>query len=224
MQPSMDPGAKDSEERRRLIISIARPSAFVPLSRSILGRMGYVIVPLEEWQSYPPLSKREPLLVLVDDRMFASLPEGEPFDRLPILLLTGRDPGRIEDRRVLGAISQPAGLHELYRLLQQLIEPQPRGSLRIPTNLPARMRGADREWTGSVLSLSENGCLLRTPEPMPLGSALEISFELPRAGRIETRAEASYQLIPDFGLVFQSTPAASRHAIRSFVEERLAAV
>jgi len=124
---------------------------------------------------------------------------------------------------VLGAISQPAGLHELFRLLQQLIEPQPRGALRVPTNLPAHMRGADREWTGSVLSLSENGCLLRTPEPMPLGSALEISFELPRAGRIETRAEASYQLIPDFGLVFQSTPAASRHAIRSFVEEHLAA-
>jgi hypothetical protein len=223
MQPAMDPAAEIPEEKRRLIVSIARATAFVPLARAILGRMGYAIVPLEEWQAYPPLSKREPLLALVDDRMFASLPATEPFDRLPILLLTGREPGRIEDRRVLGAISQPAGLHELYRLLQQLIEPQPRGTLRIPTNLPARMRGADREWTGAVLSLSENGCLLRTPEPMPLGTALEISFELPRTGRIETRAEASYQLIPDFGLVFQSTPAASRNAIRSFVEERLAA-
>jgi hypothetical protein len=99
----------------------------------------------------------------------------------------------------------------------------PRGSLRIPTNLPARMRGADREWSGSVLSLSENGCLLRTQEPMPLGSSLELSFDLPRTGRIETRAEASYQLIPDFGLVFQSTPAASREAIRTFVEAHLAA-
>ena len=223
MQPDMDQSAGVPEERRRLIISIARPSAFVPLSRAILGRMGYAIVPLEEWQTYPPLSKKAPLLALVDDRMFASVPASEPFDRLPILLLTGRDASRIEDRRVLGAISQPAGLHEIYRLLQQILEPQPRGALRIPTNLPARMRGADREWTGSVLSLSENGCLLRTPEPMPLGSAVELSFELPRAGRIETRAEASYQLIPDFGLVFQSTPAASRNAIRSFVEESLAA-
>jgi hypothetical protein len=85
------------------------------------------------------------------------------------------------------------------------------------------MRGADREWSGSVLSLSENGCLLRTQEPMPLGSSLELSFDLPRTGRIETRAEASYQLIPDFGLVFQSTPAASREAIRTFVEAHLAA-
>jgi hypothetical protein len=211
-----------AEAKRRLILSVARSTAFVPLSRAILGRMGYAIVPLEEWEAYPPVSKRAPLLALVDDRLFASVPTGEPFDRLPILLLTGRDPSRIEDRRVLGAISQPAGLHELYRLLQ-IHEPVPRGSLRIPTNLPARMRGADREWSGSVLSLSENGCLLRTQEPMPLGSSLEISFDLPRTGRIETRAEASYQLIPDFGLVFQSTPAASREAIRTFVEAHLAA-
>ncbi len=211
------------EEKRRLIVSLARPTAYVPLSRAILGRMGYAIVPLEEWQAYPPVAKREPVLCLVDDRMLASFPEDAPFDRLPILLLSGRDPGRIEDRRVIGAISQPAGLHELYRLLQQVIEPMPRGSLRVPTNFPAHMRSADRDWTGSVLSLSENGCLLRTPELVPLGSLLEISFDLPGAGRIETRAEASYQLIPDFGIVFQSTPAASRHAIRHFVEEQLAA-
>jgi hypothetical protein len=215
--------AEVPEDKRRLIVSLARPSAFVPLSRAILGRMGYAIVPLEDWQAYTPLQRRDPLLALVDDRSFSALPSEPPFDRVPVLLLTGRDPGRVEDRRVIGAISQPAGLHELYRLLQQVLETQPRGSLRVPTNLPARMRALDREWTGSLLSLSENGCLMRTPEPVPLGSALELSFELPNAGRIETRAEASYQLIPDFGLVFQSTPAAFRHAIRSFVEERLAA-
>jgi hypothetical protein len=219
----MEPGAEVADDRRRLIVSIARPSAFVPLSRAILGRMGYAIVPLDEWQAYAPHAKRDPALCLVDDRMFSALPPNPPFDRLPILLLTGRDPSRVDDRRVLGAISQPAGLHELYRLLQQLLETVPRGSLRVPTNLPARMRAIDREWSGAVLSLSENGCLLRTPEPLPLGTELEISFELPRTGRIETRAEASYQLIPDFGLVFQSTPAAARHAIRHFVDERLAA-
>jgi len=223
MQPGMQHHAETPEEKRRLILSLARPTAFIPLSRAILGRMGYSIVPLDEWQASPPLSKREPALCLVDDRMLGSLPEEAPFERLPILLLTGREPRATDDRRVIGAIPQPAGLHELYRLLQQVLEPMPRGALRVPTNLPARMRGADREWIGSVLSLSENGCLLRTPEPLPLGTSLEISFELPRAGRIETRAEASYQLIPDFGLVFQSTPAASRNAIRSFVEQHLAA-
>jgi hypothetical protein len=58
---------------------------------------------------------------------------------------------------------------------------------------------------------------------MDLGAELEIAFELPRAGLIETRAETSYQLVPDTGLVFQATPAASRRAILSYVEENLAA-
>jgi hypothetical protein len=58
---------------------------------------------------------------------------------------------------------------------------------------------------------------------MALGSQLEIAFELPKAGRIEVRAETSYQLLPDTGLVFQAAPPASRLAIESFVEDLLAA-
>jgi len=75
-----------------------------------------------------------------------------------------------------------------------------------------------------VLSLSENGCLLRTTEPVNLGSQIEISFDLPRVGTIETKAESAYQLVPDTGLIFHRTPAASREAILSFVEESLAVI
>jgi hypothetical protein len=74
-----------------------------------------------------------------------------------------------------------------------------------------------------VLSLSENGCLVRSPEPMDLGAELDVAFELPRAGLIETRAETSYHLVPDTGLVFQATPAAQRRAIQTYVTENLAA-
>jgi hypothetical protein len=120
-------------------------------------------------------------------------------------------------------VPRPAGLHELYRLLQQALEPIARSAMRVPTNLPVRMKQAGREWRGSLLSLSENGCLVRSPEPMTLGDELDVAFELPRSGLIETRAESAYQLIADTGLVFQSTPAASRRAILSFVEQQLIA-
>jgi hypothetical protein len=58
---------------------------------------------------------------------------------------------------------------------------------------------------------------------MDLGAELEVAFELPRTGLIETRAETSYQLVPDTGLVFQATPAAQRRAIQNYVTENLAA-
>ncbi len=158
----------------------------------------------------------------MDERRLAELPD-DPRAPTPIILLATRSVPPLGDRRVVGAIARPAGLHELYRLLQQALESVPRGCLRVPTHLPVRFERAGRAWHGAVLSLSENGCLVRTPEPMDLGAELEVSFELPRAGLIQTRAETAYQLRPDTGLVFQATPAASRRAILSYVEEHLVA-
>ena len=210
-------------EKRRLILSLARPEAYVPLARAILGRMGYAIVSPEEWKQSPALAVRNPELCIVDDRQLADLPAEASFAGTPVILLCGKGQPALDDRRVVGAIVRPAGLHELYRLFQQSLEAVARGSLRVPTNLPVRLRSAGREWQGSVLSLSENGCLVRSPEPMDLGAQLEVAFELPRAGLIETRAETSYQLVPDSGLVFQATSAAQRRAIQSYVAENLAA-
>lgn len=211
-------------EKRHLILSIARSEAYVPLARSILGRMGYAIVTPDERSASPALGSRTPELCIVDDRRMAELPDAPSFAATPLILLCGSS-GRapVEDRRVVGVIPRPAGLHELFRLFQQSLETVSRGGLRVPTNLRVRIRRAGREWQGALLSLSENGCLVRSPEPMELGAQLELTFELPRVGLIATRAETTYQLLPDTGLVFQSTPAALRRAISSFVEEQLAA-
>jgi hypothetical protein len=207
-------------ERRHLILSLARPEAYVPMARSILGRIGYPIVSPSEWQSDPELARVSPGLCLVDERQLAA--DGE-VPALPLVVLCAKGRAAIDDRRVVGVVAKPAGLHELYRLFQEALEPVARASLRALTNLPVRLRRDGREWHGALLSLSENGCLVRSTEPMELGAQLEVAFELPRAGRIETKAETSYQLVPDTGLVFQATPPASRRAIQSFVEELLAA-
>ena len=209
-------------EKRRLILSFARPDAYVPMARAILGRMGYAIVSPEEWLASEALASRVPQLAIVDERRLPELPS-EAFAATPLILLCAKGVSSLEDRRVVGAIARPAGLHELYLMLQQALEAAPRGSLRVATHLPVRFSCSGREWHGAVLSLSENGCLVSTPEPMDLGAELEVSFELPRVGLIETRAETAYQLASGTGLVFQATRAASRRAILSFVEEHLAA-
>jgi hypothetical protein len=207
---------------RRLFLSHAGDEAFVPLTRVMFAKMGYSILPEEEWGDLPPsLVDRQPDLRIVDERR---LGEVDPESQVPMILLTGRRGVTGADPRMIGAVQRPAGLHALYRLIQQALEDVPRSTPRVPTSLPACCRTKSREWPATVLSLSQNGCLLRNPEPLLLGSQLELSFELPGSGAMETKAEAAYQLGRDSGLVFFESRSALRHAIASFVEQNLTSI
>ncbi len=188
----------------------------------MLARTGYRVVGIEELSQLPPeLADRRPDLRLVDERRLGEVPEDDEGGSVPIILLTGRHGVSGVDPRIVGAVARPAGLHELYRLFQAVLEAQPRSTPRVPTHLSARCRRDGREWTAAVLSISENGCLLRCPEPLPLRTEVELEFPLPRAGNVWTPAEVAYQLPPDLGLVFYSTPAAVRRSISEFVAESL---
>ena len=56
----------------------------------------------------------------------------------------------------------------------------------------------------------------------PLGAMLDLCFELPDGGKIETQASASYQVMPQLGLVFHATRPEFRRAIASYVTHELA--
>jgi len=204
----------------RTLVSYASPQAFVPRTQAILARLGYEIVAPEDFEANGA-SAKVPDLLIVDERRIAEVPEDYGAGALPMLLLTGQHGATGADARVVGAIKRPAGLHDLYRLVQQIFEDTPRSTPRIPTHLRAQCRRKQQEWQGAVLSLSENGCLLRSGETLPLGSTLELRFELPRTGALELQAETAYQLVPDLGLVFTALPAADRAAITSFISDQL---
>jgi hypothetical protein len=209
-----------SNSNRGLILSHAGDEALLPLTRVMFAKMGYPIFSEEEWRDLPPsLADRGPDLRIVDERW---LSEVDPESQIPMIVLTSCRGVTGAAPRMIGAVPRPAGLHALYRLIQQALEDVPRSTPRVPTSLPARCRTKNRVWPTTVLTLSENGCLLRSPEPLLLGSQLELSFELPDSGAMATKAEAAYQLGRDFGLVFSESRSALRHAIASFVERTLA--
>jgi len=207
---------------QRLLVTHAGPEAYAPMARSILAKLGYQIV---EPDAYPAaaaeLGLERPHLRLVDERTLADV-EVEEDPPVPIVVLCGRHGVSGVDPRIVGAIRRPCGLHDLYRLVQQVVEDTPRSTPRVPTHLAARCRRDGREWRGAVLSLSENGCLLRSPETLLLGSRIVLGFELPRSGPIELDAEIAYQLVPDLGVVFNATSPGVREAIGGYVTAALA--
>jgi hypothetical protein len=215
MQKEMETAAAE----KHVLISHAGPEAYAPMTRVILAKLGYLILLPEEIESISDLAGARPLLRLLDERQYAEIPDDG--DGIPIVLLTGRHGATGADARIAGAVKRPVGMHELYRLIQQLTEDTPRSTPRVPTHLAARCKGDGKEWAATVLSLSENGCLVRSPEPLALGRRLELSFELPRAGRLSFEAETAYQLLPDTGMIFHATRQADREAIAAFVTSSL---
>ena len=202
---------------RRRLVAYAPRSAFAPWSLRILGKLGYEIELHEESED----AGEAPDLWIADERRLESVPADPPGRSVPLVLLTGRTGASGSDARVAAAVKKPAGLHDLYRVFQELGEDTPRAALRAPAGLRARCRQQGREWEACVTSLSESGCLLRSDEPLALGSHLAIEFPLPKVGPVATDAEAAYQLPPDFGLVFHATSAQAREAINQFVLDAL---
>lgn len=192
------------------------------MTRVILAKLGYVILTPEEIASLgPEIEARGPELRIVDERKLAELPEEGAQAVVPIVVLTGRHGVTGADSRIVGAVRRPAGMHELYRLIQQVLEERPRTVPRAPTHLVAHCRRNGLEWRATLLTLSENGCLLRSPEPLLLGSRFRLRFELPQSGPLDLEAETAYQLVPDVGVVFNATSPADRSAISSFVKQLL---
>ena len=204
----------------RVLLAYARPGAFVEKAVAILGRLGYRIIEAEDAPSELQFAGRPELLIADEAHLDLVIGRGAveaPFDDLPIVLLSGRHGVTHDDPRIIGAIKRPAGLHDLYRLVQQVFEDTPRTTPRVPTDLPVQCDRRGDQFAGSLLSISENGGLLRCDVDLPLGACFAMRLTLPGAGDLEVRAEAAYQLLPDVGVVFSGLAPEARAAIGEFV-------
>lgn len=211
------------------IFTNARSEAFAGSTKIILGRLGYAIVSAQQLDELGGIvgegdAQRSALeLLILDEHRLEAMDEIDPGGTLPIVLLTGRAGIREPNPRFIAAVKRPAGLHDLYRIFQQHFEECPRTTPRVETTLEATCQRRGKTWSAAVRSLSDNGCLLRSDEAIPLGSTLEIALDLPNVGVIEFEAESAYQLVPDLGLVFSAIAPQTREAIGAYVIDALAA-
>jgi hypothetical protein len=206
----------------RKIVAFARPEVFASHSRPILRRLGYAIEIAEAPEAPLEVPKVADMYV-ADEHRLAEVPEaGSATPSVPVILLTGRRGFAGSDLRVIAAVKKPAGVHDLYRILQQVFEEHPRATPRVATHLRAQCHRKGQNWGAAVVSLSENGCLLRSSEGIPLGSTVNLVFDLPKVGTVQVEAESAYQLLPDTGLVFSAIPHFVRNAINTYVHQALA--
>jgi len=197
------------QEQRLYIASHASDSDYTPISRVLLWKLGYALVPAEEAQ-------RPALRVVREDRLDEVAPNAEP-----IILLTRERAARAADPRVTGSLRRPARLHELYRLIQAALEEHPRSVPRVATSLRARGSDEERAFDLEVRSLSENGCLVAGTDRPALGASLELAIELPWGERLATPAVAAYEQGTQLGLVFHGITLGARMKIAKAVLELL---
>jgi hypothetical protein len=208
----MYPSVAEFRYSRRIEVRV--PSLdFSPGVEKALERLGYELVPARGKTNAAD----------------ARIVEAGQLNRLsaeataPIILIGGpRDDGA-DDPRVVGTVRPPAGLLDLYSLLQEALEAHPRAVPRIPTALSARSLREGVDTPGAILSLSEKGCLLRSASRLPGYGSLHLQFMLPAGGPIYTRAEPRREAGNESGLAFHRLPETSRAAIAEFVMRSLVA-
>lgn len=224
--PASASACDDVPSPRRTILCHASRDALGSNTELMLSRLGYQMLTPENFfalRTERPGLEAE--LLVVDERRLDEVDAsgGVAGSSPPIVLLTGREGVVHDDPRVVGAVKRPAGLHDLYRLMQQVFEDAPRSTPRVSTELRAVCHSGGAEWEGSVLSLSENGCLIHSPEAIPLGQKVQLALDLPSSGTIALEAEATYVLLPYTGLVWSGIEASSREALGRFVEQTILA-
>lgn len=203
------------------IASYVGPRSLAPHTRAALRGLGYELVPAFSKGRFDDPSW-QPALRIVDESQLAKIPSCEVDPGTPVIVLTGVRPAENSDPRSLGRVRRPAELADLYPLIQRALEKTPRQTPRVATLLSGRCIRADRRAVGSVVSLSDGGCLFKTSHPIEAGEAMNLQFALPRIDILSTRTVCAYRAEGAVGLVFAGASEEIRRRIRGFVTQRLA--
>ncbi|RIL00258.1 MAG: hypothetical protein DCC71_18945 [Proteobacteria bacterium] len=195
---------------QRCIASHAAPSDYAPTCRVLLAKLGYALLPPEE-------APQPDVRIVREERI------GEATEpAVPLIVLTSGRIERVGDPRITGRVKRPAGLHEIYKLLQTALEPNPRAVPRVPARLAGRALGDDgQHWELVVESLSENGCLVSGEQLPPFDAAFTLTVEMPWGERISVPADVAYEQGDRLGLVFHGITLGARRQLAKLVVKLL---
>lgn len=204
----------------RTILSHVSPEDFEPHARAALEALGYEIVAAGNEQAPADLW-------LVDDKHFEI--DSHTSSAVPVIVLSRDAAPPPEDPCVVDVLRSPARFCSLYVALQTALEADPRRFPRVTTARSARSVAGDQICIGSIVSLSEGGCLFRSHVELPTKPEIRLYFSLPGNQMLTVRARTAYQKTyqtkqgGELGLEFVGLGSAVRAAIDRYVLDQLLA-
>jgi len=150
---------------------------------------------------------------------------------VPVIIQTKFKDQDSEDRcrraGCAGCLNKPVQTFELFRAVQQALEPTPRQNIRIATLLNASLEG-DVSGSAFVTMLSDGGLFLRSLEPVPAGSKRTVTFVLDgRVIRVDAEVLYTYRFDdgpgkePGMGMKFLNLSPVDQDVIQNYIGERV---
>jgi CheY-like chemotaxis protein len=161
--------------------------------------------------------------------LFDRMKREPQLSSVPLIVQTRITHREIEDhcRRngCAGCLNKPVQHADLYRAVQQALEPTPRQNIRVPVTLTATI---DEVSTGNefITSLSDSGLFVRTLEPHPAGTEHTITFVLDeRVIRVDAVVLYVYRIDenpleePGMGMKFTNLSPLDKDVVQSYIKE-----
>jgi chemotaxis family two-component system response regulator PixH len=127
-------------------------------------------------------------------------------------------------------ISKPIQAEELFRTVQEIIEPKPRADIRIDTRLPVSLNNVRVDCPEGVcaVDLSENGIYVPTREPFPQNRRVTVQIDIKdrtisaTAAVLHSHSPAEGQRKePGMGLKFVKISQQDQDFIRKFIHDEV---
>ncbi len=127
-------------------------------------------------------------------------------------------------------ISKPIQAEELFRIVQELIEPKPRAGIRIDTRLPVSLNNVRLDCPEGAcdVDLSENGMYVSTREPFPQNKRLTVQIAIKdrtisaTAAVLHSHSPADgKRQEPGMGLKFITISPQDQDFIRKFIRDEV---
>lgn len=229
-----------SKSLRKKIIVIADDHENILMAMCIvLERMGYDVVPAVNGQeAFNMLDIIKPDAIMADFDMPAldgvdalrRIKSKDGYADIPVLIISGEIPESvIDDCGKIGCstfLKKPVGMHELSTTLERTLYPERgRKALRVDLNVQISVIYKGISQLRFSKTLSEKGIFVRTIDPLPTGSEVEVDLPLD-TGRMRLKGRVIYinkidsntfSLHPGMTIEFVDVPAQDSGKLRDYV-------